>query len=104
MDKQSLPPIATLTLNPCLDVSYEFESLVSDQKVRADHTRFDAGGRGQARCKASPAPSCWPSALNPSWKATVPCGVFPSKDKAKKTSCGTPSCTSPDMFSNPNFL
>ena len=59
---------------------------------------------GQARCKASPAPPGWPSALNPSWKATVPCGVCPSKDSAKKTSGGTPSCTSPDMFLNPNFL
>lgn len=46
MEKQTLPPIATLTLNPCLDVSYEFESLVPDQKVRADHTRFDPGGNG----------------------------------------------------------
>ena len=62
------------------------------------------GAEGQARCKASPAPSGWPSALNPSWKATVPCGVCPSKDRAKKTSCGTPSCTSPGMFLNPNFL
>lgn len=39
-------PIAILTLNPCLDVSYEFQSLVPDQKVRADHTRFDPGGNG----------------------------------------------------------
>jgi 6-phosphofructokinase 2 len=39
-------PIAILTLNPCLDVSYEFPSLVPDQKVRADHTRFDPGGNG----------------------------------------------------------
>ncbi len=46
MEKQALPPIATLTFNPCLDVSYEFESLVPDQKVRADHTRFDPGGNG----------------------------------------------------------
>jgi len=46
MDKQAPLPIATLTLNPCLDVSYEFSSLVPDQKVRADHTRFDPGGNG----------------------------------------------------------
>ena len=39
-------PISVLTLNPCLDVSYEFQSLVPDQKVRADHTRFDPGGNG----------------------------------------------------------
>jgi len=38
--------VATLTLNPCLDVSYEFPTLVPDQKVRADHTRFDPGGNG----------------------------------------------------------
>ncbi|QDU74571.1 6-phosphofructokinase isozyme 2 [Bremerella volcania] len=38
--------IATLTLNPCLDVSYEFPGLVRDEKVRADHTRFDPGGNG----------------------------------------------------------
>lgn len=42
------PPaaVATLTLNPCLDVSYEFDRLVPDQKVHADHTRFDPGGNG----------------------------------------------------------
>jgi len=38
--------VATLTLNPCLDVSYEFPTLIPDQKVRADHTRFDPGGNG----------------------------------------------------------
>ncbi len=38
--------VATLTLNPCLDVSYEFPTLVPDQKVRAEHTRFDPGGNG----------------------------------------------------------
>ncbi|MGD8474279.1 MAG: 1-phosphofructokinase family hexose kinase [Anaerolineae bacterium] len=46
MDNPSLPPIATLTLNPCLDVSYEFLSLMADQKVSVDHTRFDPGGNG----------------------------------------------------------
>jgi hypothetical protein len=35
--------MATLTLNPCLDVSYEFSRLMPDQKVRANHTRFDPG-------------------------------------------------------------
>ena len=38
--------VTTLTLNPCLDVSYEFPTLIPDQKVRADHTRFDPGGNG----------------------------------------------------------
>jgi 6-phosphofructokinase 2 len=46
VDEPSLPPIATLTLNPCLDVSYEFSSLVADQKVHVEHTRFDPGGNG----------------------------------------------------------
>jgi hypothetical protein len=43
MDKQAPLPMATLTLNPCLDVSYEFSRLMPDQKVRANHTRFDPG-------------------------------------------------------------
>ena len=73
-------------------------------KCRTGHVSAWNDAEGQARCNASPAPSGWPSALNPSWKATVPCGVCPSKDRAKKTSGGTPSSTSPCMFLNPNFL
>lgn len=46
MKTESHLPIATLTLNPCLDVSYEFRSLVPDQKVHADHNQFDPGGNG----------------------------------------------------------
>jgi len=46
MNTETTVPIATLTLNPCLDVSYEFRSLVADQKVYADHNRFDPGGNG----------------------------------------------------------
>jgi 6-phosphofructokinase 2 len=46
MDKQAPLPIATLTLNPCLDVSYELSSLMPDQKVRANHTHLDPGGNG----------------------------------------------------------
>ena len=57
----------------------------------------------QAPCKASPAPSGHPSAVKASWKATVPCGICPSKDKAKKASSGTPSCPSPAECSNPNL-
>src|SRR4030042_1011054 len=75
-----------------------------DCKFTKNDFSYRLNAKGQARCKASPAPSCWPSALNPSWKATVPCGVCPSKDRAKKTSCGTPLCTSPDIFLNPNFM
>jgi len=44
--RNPVPPIATLTLNPCLDVSYEFPALIPDQKVRADHNRYDPGGNG----------------------------------------------------------
>lgn len=57
----------------------------------------------QERCKASPAPSGCPSAMKASWKATVPCGVCPAKDRAKKASCGTPSCPSPAGCLNPNL-
>ncbi|QDT93605.1 1-phosphofructokinase family hexose kinase [Gimesia algae] len=46
MRESPVVSIATLTLNPCLDVSYEFPSLVRDEKVRANHTRFDPGGNG----------------------------------------------------------
>ncbi len=39
-------PIATLTLNPAVDVTYEIGHLISNQKVRAKATRFDPGGNG----------------------------------------------------------
>ncbi|WP_027185555.1 1-phosphofructokinase family hexose kinase [Desulfovibrio inopinatus] len=39
-------PVATLTLNPCLDVGYELEELIEDQKAKASHVRFDPGGNG----------------------------------------------------------
>lgn len=38
--------IATLTLNPAVDVSYEVSRLVTDQKSHARSTRFDPGGNG----------------------------------------------------------
>ena len=38
--------IVTLTLNPAVDVSYEFDHLQADQKTHADSTRFDPGGNG----------------------------------------------------------
>ncbi len=41
------------------------------------------------------------SALNPSWNATVPCGMGPSSASAKKASGGTPSCPSPAGCTNP---
>jgi 6-phosphofructokinase 2 len=46
MDRQIPAPVATLTLNPALDVTYEIPHLVADQKVGALKTRFDPGGNG----------------------------------------------------------
>ncbi len=43
-------------------------------------------------------------ALNASWKRTMPCGVRPWRDREKKTSCGTPSSTSPGRLLNPNLV
>jgi 6-phosphofructokinase 2 len=40
------PPIATLTLNPAVDISYEVARLVPDQKSHATSTRYDPGGNG----------------------------------------------------------
>ncbi len=39
-------PIATLTLNPAVDVSYEIPRLVADQKTHATSLRYDPGGNG----------------------------------------------------------
>ncbi len=41
-----MPPIVTLTLNPCVDVSYDIDRLIEDQKVHANANRFDPGGNG----------------------------------------------------------
>lgn len=38
--------IATLTLNPAVDVTYEVDRLIRDQKVHARHVRHDPGGNG----------------------------------------------------------
>ena len=56
-----------------------------------------------ARSKQYPPFHGGPSALNPSWKVTEPCGVGPLKDRAKNSSGGTPSSTRPGGLSNPNF-
>jgi 6-phosphofructokinase 2 len=45
-EKTPHPPIATLTLNPTLDVSYTIPDLIADQKVHATQTRSDPGGNG----------------------------------------------------------
>lgn len=39
-------PIAILTLNPAVDMTYEIDQLCPDQKVHASATRFDPGGNG----------------------------------------------------------
>ncbi len=39
-------PIATLTLNPAVDVTHEIRRLVPDRKVHALATRYDPGGNG----------------------------------------------------------
>ena len=39
-------PIATLTLNPAIDVTYTIERLIPDYKVHATATRYDPGGNG----------------------------------------------------------
>ena len=46
MARQDTVPVATLTLNPSLDVTYEISTLVADQKVGAQNTRYDPGGNG----------------------------------------------------------
>jgi 6-phosphofructokinase 2 len=38
--------IATLTLNPSLDVSYEVPQLIANEKAHASHGRYDPGGNG----------------------------------------------------------
>lgn len=39
-------PIATLTLNPAVDIAYEVPHLIPDQKSHALSTRYDPGGNG----------------------------------------------------------
>jgi len=39
-------PIAVLSPNPAVDMTYEFPQLIADQKVDAIATRFDPGGNG----------------------------------------------------------
>lgn len=40
------PPIVALTLNPTVDVTYQLDHLVADQKVHARSNRYDPGGNG----------------------------------------------------------
>ncbi|APZ43685.1 1-phosphofructokinase family hexose kinase [Acidihalobacter ferrooxydans] len=46
MTHEPLPPVVTLTLNPCVDVSYDIAHLIEDQKVHATANRYDPGGNG----------------------------------------------------------
>ena len=39
-------PIVSLSLNPAIDLTYELESLIHDQKSRAHTVRYDPGGTG----------------------------------------------------------
>uniref|UniRef100_A0A7C3QYB5 1-phosphofructokinase family hexose kinase n=1 Tax=Leptospirillum ferriphilum TaxID=178606 RepID=A0A7C3QYB5_9BACT len=39
-------PLATLTLNPAVDISYDIPRLIPDQKSHASSTRYDPGGNG----------------------------------------------------------
>lgn len=41
-----IAPVATLTLNPAVDVSYRVKQLVPEQKAHAHAARFDPGGNG----------------------------------------------------------
>ncbi len=45
-DKSEPLPIAVLSLNPAVDMTYEVPRLIADQKAHAVATRFDPGGNG----------------------------------------------------------
>ncbi len=45
MENQPLP-VAVLSLNPAVDMTYEVPRLIADQKAHAVATRFDPGGNG----------------------------------------------------------
>lgn len=45
-DARDQRPVAVLSLNPAVDVTYDIPQLIADQKVRARHSRFDPGGSG----------------------------------------------------------
>jgi 6-phosphofructokinase 2 len=40
------PPIVTLTLNPCIDVSTSVDHIVADRKLRCGQPRYEPGGGG----------------------------------------------------------
>lgn len=39
-------PVAVLSLNPAVDITYEIPQLIADQKVHALQSRYDPGGNG----------------------------------------------------------
>ena len=43
---RAYPPIATLTMNPALDITTTADNAVSPQKLRCDPVRYDPGGGG----------------------------------------------------------
>ncbi len=45
-DESGPLPIAVLSLNPAVDMTYEVPRLIADQKAHAVATRFDPGGNG----------------------------------------------------------
>lgn len=45
-EKNMVPPIAVLCLNPAVDVTYEVAHLIANQKTYALSTRYDPGGNG----------------------------------------------------------
>ncbi len=46
MTRKTAAPITVLSLNPAVDMTYEIDHLVPDQKVHAQATRHDPGGNG----------------------------------------------------------
>src|SRR5690348_11558038 len=45
-DRRAGPPIATLTVNPAVDLSFFVERLAPSEKLRCEALRRDAGGGG----------------------------------------------------------
>ncbi|MCR8913328.1 1-phosphofructokinase family hexose kinase [Marinobacter panjinensis] len=46
IDVHTRMPVAVLSLNPAVDITYEIPQLVADQKVHALASRYDPGGNG----------------------------------------------------------
>lgn len=46
VDASKQRPVAVLSLNPAVDITYEIPRLIADQKVHASNSRYDPGGNG----------------------------------------------------------